>query len=396
MAQEPARQQRRRRITPGDGVDLNRNYPTRWGYDNEGSSPNPGSETYRGPSPASEPETQALDGLFARITPEFLVNYHSAAELLLYGIGWQVATPSPDDVIYEAMAGNDVIGSAIPGYDPDISAELYTTNGDTDSHMQEAYGTLGFTPEMSTCEAASDAVRDDEWLAEDCDSGFNFPDDEGLIQAEFEKNIPFALAVAESAADPDDPVSVVGIDTPNFVVDSFDVSYGDPQTVAVTAKRDLVGADHAVPHQRRSCPAGHRARVGRRRALRLREQRLLRRVPRRDPRDGPRRRGRGVVHGRRPRPRRARAASRASTSPTRCRSDSGSPVLIIANEDYTGYNPEDTPSGPRRSTSTSTWRRCRPTASSPTSGTSTPRACRTTSACSATTRPSSGTSATTG
>ena len=34
-----------------------------------------------------------------------MINYHSAAELLLYGIGWQVATPSPDDVIYEAMVG---------------------------------------------------------------------------------------------------------------------------------------------------------------------------------------------------------------------------------------------------------------------------------------------------
>ena len=52
-------------ITPGDGVDLNRNFPTRWGYDNEGSSPNPGSETYRGPGAGSEPETQALDALFA-------------------------------------------------------------------------------------------------------------------------------------------------------------------------------------------------------------------------------------------------------------------------------------------------------------------------------------------
>ena len=228
-------------ITVGDGVDLNRNFPTRWGYDNEGSSPNPGSDTYRGPGPLSEPENQALDGLFAEVTPEFLVNYHSAAELLLYGIGWQVATPSPDDVIYEAMAGNDVIGSAIPGYDPDISAELYTTNGDTDSHMQEAYGTLGFTPEMATCETASAKYDDDEWEPEDCDSGFNFPDDERLIQEEFENNIDFALAVAESAADPDDPVSVVGVDTPNFVVDSFDVSYGDPQPVAVTAKRDLGG-----------------------------------------------------------------------------------------------------------------------------------------------------------
>ena len=170
-----------------------------------------------------------------------MINYHSAAELLLYGLGWQVATPSPDDVIYESMAGNDVDGSAIPGYDPDISAELYTTNGDTDSHMQEAYGALGFTPEMATCETASAEYDDDAFEPEDCESGFNFPDDERLVQEEFEKNIPFALAVAQSAADPDDPVSVVGLETPNFVVDSFDVSYGDPQTVAVTAKRDLSG-----------------------------------------------------------------------------------------------------------------------------------------------------------
>lgn len=227
-------------ITGVDGVDLNRNSVTRWGYDNEGSSPNPASDTYRGPSPGSEPETQALDELFASVTPQFLINYHSAAELLLYGIGWQVATPSPDDVIYEAMAGDDAT-PAVPGYDPDLSAELYTTNGDLDTHMQEAYGTLGFTPEMSTCEDAADSVPDDDWVAEeDCVAfGFDFPDDEALIQAEFEKNIPFALAVAESALDPDDPVSVVGRDAEDFRVDTFSVSYGDPQTVAVWAKRAL-------------------------------------------------------------------------------------------------------------------------------------------------------------
>ena len=55
----------------------------------------PGSETYRGTGPDSEPETQALDGLFARVGFEFFVNYHSAAELLLYGIGWQVARRRP-------------------------------------------------------------------------------------------------------------------------------------------------------------------------------------------------------------------------------------------------------------------------------------------------------------
>ena len=88
-------------ITGADGVDLNRNFPTKWGYDNEGSSPSPDSETYRGPAPASEPETRALDGLMGGIGFEFLINYHSAAELLLYGTGWQVATPTPDDVLYE-------------------------------------------------------------------------------------------------------------------------------------------------------------------------------------------------------------------------------------------------------------------------------------------------------
>ena len=83
--------------------------------------------------------------LFRRIGFEFFINYHSAAELLLYGVGWQVSTPTPDDEIYKAMAGDDD-DPAVPGYDPDISAELYTTNGDTDTHMTVNYGTLGFTP----------------------------------------------------------------------------------------------------------------------------------------------------------------------------------------------------------------------------------------------------------
>ena len=104
-------------ITVGDGIDLNRNFAVKWGYDNEGSSPDPASDTYRGTGPNSEPETKALDGLFKRAGFEFFVNYHSAAELLLYGIGWQVDTPSPDDVIYEAMVGTDE-NPAVPGYDP--------------------------------------------------------------------------------------------------------------------------------------------------------------------------------------------------------------------------------------------------------------------------------------
>ena len=85
-----------------------------------------------------------------RVGFAFQINYHSAAELLLYGVGWQVATRSPDDLIFEAQAGDDA-NPAVPGYDPDQSAELYTTNGETTEHAHDVYGTLAFTPEMSTC-----------------------------------------------------------------------------------------------------------------------------------------------------------------------------------------------------------------------------------------------------
>ena len=233
-------------VTTGlDGVDPNRNFPYRWGYDNEGSSPSFGRETYRGTGPASEPETRALDGLMRKIKFKFQINYHSAAELLLYGVGWQVATPTPDDLLYETLAGDDA-KPAVPGYDPDISAELYTTNGETTEHAHNRYGTLAFTPEMSTCETASAIDPNDAFDPDDCESVFNFPDSEALIQAEFEKNIPFAVAIARSGKDPDDPVSVVGQTAPDFQVDSFDVSYGDPAAGGRHRAPRPAESDHAL------------------------------------------------------------------------------------------------------------------------------------------------------
>ncbi|MEU1620823.1 M14 family zinc carboxypeptidase [Streptomyces sp. NPDC005722] len=227
-------------ITAGDGVDLNRNFAYKWGYDNEGSSPNPASETYRGASPNSEPETRALDAFQKRIDFTYGINYHSAAELLLYGVGWQVATDTPDDVLYKALAGTPD-NSAIPGYHPQVSSELYTTNGEADGHASNVNGLAMFTPEMSTCQTASDIDPDDQWVASDCQSGFNFPDDEKLIEDEFEKNVPFALSVAETAAHPDVPSSSVGLDAADFTPGSFTTSYsrGDDQQVSVVARKSL-------------------------------------------------------------------------------------------------------------------------------------------------------------
>ncbi|MHC5904279.1 M14 family metallopeptidase [Streptomyces sp. S6] len=227
-------------ISNGDGVDLNRNFAYKWGYDDEGSSPDPTSETYRGVRPSSEPETKALDAFEKRIGFSYAINYHSAAELLLYGVGWQVATDTPDDVAYKALAGTPA-KSAVPGYHPQVSSELYTTNGEADGHASNVNDVAMFTPEMSTCQTASDLDPNDRWNAADCQSVFNFPDDEKLIQGEFKKNIPFALSVAESAATPDRPKSSVGMTAADFTPAPFATSYsrGAAQEVSVVVRKAL-------------------------------------------------------------------------------------------------------------------------------------------------------------
>ena len=106
--------------------------------------------------------------------PKYAINWHSAAQLLLYGVGWQALTSSPDDLIHKAIVG-DIDTPAVPGYVPQLGAQLYTTNGETDGHMDETFGTLTETPEMSTCEAASDVDPDDEWEAGDCGAASTSP-----------------------------------------------------------------------------------------------------------------------------------------------------------------------------------------------------------------------------
>jgi murein tripeptide amidase MpaA len=212
-------------IQLGDGVDPNRNYPVDWGLDNEGSSPDPASETYRGDAPASEPETQAMLDLWNMVDFEFQKNDHTAAELILYPQGWQQYTPAADDPIFTALAGDDR-NPAIQGFDPDLGAELYITNGDTLDTAYNQKGILAYTPEGS--------VPQDPSV-----SGFEFEDTEGLIDGEFRDHLAFSLDLAESADDPANPESHLRNTVSNFYVDSFAYSYGDPQTVQVLAKKDL-------------------------------------------------------------------------------------------------------------------------------------------------------------
>src|SRR6185436_7228792 len=225
-------------ITINDGVDPNRNYPEHFKYDEEGSSKILSSQTYRGPGPASERETQAIMGLSEKVGFEFNVNYHSNGRWLLYPEGWQTSSPTADDPIYYALSGN-LDKPAIEGFHPGLSSDvLYVTNGEANDYLHKQGGALAWTPELSP----------------GCDGcGFVFPDDPALVQEEFERNLPFADSVAKSALDPDDPKSSLGIKTKPFYLKSddpykggipganfaFRYSYGDPQPVQVLAKRAL-------------------------------------------------------------------------------------------------------------------------------------------------------------
>jgi hypothetical protein len=222
----------------GDGVDPNRNYPAHWNYDQEGSSSIPSSDTYRGPSAGSEPETQAIMSLFTRVPFRFQVNYHSYGPWLLYPQGWQIASPTADDPIFYALSGNQdnpAIEDFVPGLSSDI---LYVTNGEMTDYANATHGTIAWTPELEP----------------GCDTcGFVFPDNEALVQQEFEKTVPFVLDIAKSAPDPAHPVSHLGLTARPLVVKSddtyktglpmanftFDYSYGDPQEVRVDALRSL-------------------------------------------------------------------------------------------------------------------------------------------------------------
>lgn len=142
------------------GADLNRNFSFRWGCCG-GSSGSACSLTYRGPSAASEPETQAIqDYLLAEFpdqrdaplsapapadaTGVYLDN-HSYAELVLWPWGFSGSAPNG--------AALRTLGRRFAwfnGYTPQQAVNLYVTDGTT---IDFAYGELGvaaYTWEIGT------------------------------------------------------------------------------------------------------------------------------------------------------------------------------------------------------------------------------------------------------
>ncbi|MDA0169455.1 M14 family zinc carboxypeptidase [Solirubrobacter taibaiensis] len=225
-------------LTGNDGVDTNRNWAEKWRYDQEGASDDFGSDTYRGPSAQSEPEVSALDAMFAKLKPKFLLDYHTYGPLTLYPEGWQVETYSQDTPATQALAGYDDDHPAVVDSDPDVSGELYTTNGDVTGHAYNHYGSLAYTVELTggSGPAVGGTVDGPNSFLP---GGFVYQDSEADVQAEFNRNVQFALDLARSATNPGRPKSYLGNVAPDFVPTTFKWGYGDPQLVEVNANRDL-------------------------------------------------------------------------------------------------------------------------------------------------------------
>jgi carboxypeptidase T len=142
------------------GVDLNRNSDFKWSV--AGSSPDPCAETYRGPSAASEPETQVVENFVRSLFPDqrgsadtdaapitttgVLITLHSYGNLVLWPWGWTY-TAAPSSVQLQQL-GQKL--ASFNGYTPQQSVGLYPTSGATDDWSYGELGIASYTFEMGS------------------------------------------------------------------------------------------------------------------------------------------------------------------------------------------------------------------------------------------------------
>ncbi|MBI2520695.1 MAG: zinc carboxypeptidase [Bdellovibrio sp.] len=135
----------RKNVAYGQGVDINRNYPYKWGSCN-GSSGSTWSDTYRGPAAGSELETKAVMELVSRTRPVFSISYHSYSELVIYPYGC-------DGVRTETRAVVEPIGTEIGrllGYSPGTAWELlYSVDGGDIDWLYGQYQVLPYVIEVN-------------------------------------------------------------------------------------------------------------------------------------------------------------------------------------------------------------------------------------------------------
>lgn len=143
------------------GADLNRNYDFQWGCCG-GSSGNQCNTVYRGPSPASEPETQAVQGYVYsqfpdqrpddQITPApltstgVLIDLHSYGELVMWSWGFTGAS-APNGAALQTFGRKLAFFN---NYTPEQSYQNDITEGTTKDFAYGRLGVAAFTFELGT------------------------------------------------------------------------------------------------------------------------------------------------------------------------------------------------------------------------------------------------------
>ncbi|MFC0628062.1 M14 family metallopeptidase [Kribbella deserti] len=122
------------------GTDLNRNYAGFWG--GPGASTSLTSETYRGASAFSEPESRNIQALVSSYQATTLITNHTYGNLVLRQPGYASAGKTPDETLYKSL-GDQM--AAQNNYRSQYGYQLYDTTGTTEDWSYYATGGLGFT-----------------------------------------------------------------------------------------------------------------------------------------------------------------------------------------------------------------------------------------------------------
>ncbi len=134
------------------GVDLNRNFGPYdfWNAPNNGSSTSLKSETYRGATPFSEPETNNLRKFTMKHNIKLAVNYHTYGGHIIHPYAALVAQ-TPDSSVFRALTWEF---SRYNRYNCGLDAETvgYSTRGDSDDWFYETDSSkskvFAMTPEI--------------------------------------------------------------------------------------------------------------------------------------------------------------------------------------------------------------------------------------------------------
>ncbi|MBS0446653.1 MAG: carboxypeptidase [Proteobacteria bacterium] len=143
------------------GADLNRNFSFMWNSTGgQGSSGNQCNDTYRGPSPSSEPETQAMEAYMRGLWPDsrgpnlgdgappdtsgIHIDIHSDADMVLWPWG-ETEQPTGNATAFQTMGRRLAFYN---GYWPSQSIGLYPTDGTSDGPSYGELGIASFTIEQ--------------------------------------------------------------------------------------------------------------------------------------------------------------------------------------------------------------------------------------------------------